>query len=145
MTGFCKHGDEPSRLCKRREISWLTERLLASQEGLCSMHLVLYSCFFVPMKVSGSISLFHSFMINGYLVSYLTLLCQLEILSRGERDEKAIMNNILMRMGKEVTVTHFQAQLRCRNGGHIWTHMISSLGWVSNNLSPVYKARRVTA
>jgi hypothetical protein len=53
------------------------------------------------------------------LGSYLTLSCQLEVLSRGERDEKTIMNNILKRIGKEVAVTHFEAQLPWRNGGNI--------------------------
>lgn len=37
---LCQHGDKPFEFHKRREISWPAERLLASQEGLCSSEIV---------------------------------------------------------------------------------------------------------
>jgi hypothetical protein len=38
--GSCEHGNEPSDLIECGEFSSLAERLLASQEELCSMELV---------------------------------------------------------------------------------------------------------
>jgi hypothetical protein len=40
VAGFCEHSNEPSGSVKGGGISRLSERLLASQEGLCSMELV---------------------------------------------------------------------------------------------------------
>jgi hypothetical protein len=40
VAGSCEHGNQPSGSIKRRGISWLAERLSASQEGLCSIELV---------------------------------------------------------------------------------------------------------
>jgi len=39
--GSCKHGNQTFGFCKMEEISWLQEDLLASQEGLCCVKLVV--------------------------------------------------------------------------------------------------------
>jgi len=36
VVGFCEHVYEPSGFHKMQVISWLTEDILATQEGLCS-------------------------------------------------------------------------------------------------------------
>jgi hypothetical protein len=41
MVGCCEHGNEPSGSIKGGGISWQAEWLSASQEGLCSMELVI--------------------------------------------------------------------------------------------------------
>jgi hypothetical protein len=41
VAGSCGHGNEPSGPIKDRGNSWLTERLLASQEGLWCMELII--------------------------------------------------------------------------------------------------------
>ena len=37
VVGFFEHGYEPSEFHKMQIISWLTEDILATKEGLCSM------------------------------------------------------------------------------------------------------------
>jgi hypothetical protein len=44
VAGGCEHGNEPSGFPKGWGISWLAERMLASQQGFCSMELrTMYS------------------------------------------------------------------------------------------------------
>jgi hypothetical protein len=42
VAGSCEHGDEPSGSIKCGEFPDQLSVLLASQEGLCSMELVIY-------------------------------------------------------------------------------------------------------
>ena len=44
MAGSCECGNEPSGSVKRREFLGMPGDPLASQEGLCSMELVIYVC-----------------------------------------------------------------------------------------------------
>jgi hypothetical protein len=62
MTSSCEHGNGPSYYIKGGGIFWLLERLLASQEWLYSMEVIMY---------------FYLWMLYYYLFSYLLLFCSL--------------------------------------------------------------------